>query len=180
MRIYDFAIYTEPGRAAAALGASAHGSVPHLPAPAAFAASHAHGMNARAAPQAPLAGAAFSDAGAGWRSIFGGAPPARPWAAGATGAPSPVAGAAGSLCSAPAGALAAVPAGAAQHPHAHGPAPTARHPGCGLRALAAHPDVPLSLVVRASRNLPISLVAKEYESVLRRRLQRLGELRALC
>jgi len=43
-------------------------------------------------------------------------------------------------------------------------------------AVNAAGDVPLSLVVRAARNLPIFLVAREYEGALRRRLARVGAL----
>lgn len=35
-------------------------------------------------------------------------------------------------------------------------------------------DIDMSLLVRASRDLPISLMAKEYEGILRRRLAAVG------
>lgn len=40
--------------------------------------------------------------------------------------------------------------------------------------LKSSPDVAMTLVVRAARNLPIMMVAKEYESTLRRRIARVG------
>ena len=40
--------------------------------------------------------------------------------------------------------------------------------------LRSSEDIDMSLMVRASRNLPIKLLAKEYERILRRRIQKVG------
>ena len=42
------------------------------------------------------------------------------------------------------------------------------------KTLRSTDDIDMSLMVRASRNLPIKLLAKEYERILRRRIQRVG------
>ena len=44
------------------------------------------------------------------------------------------------------------------------------------KGLRGSDDIDMSLMVRASRNLPIKLLSKEYERILRRRLQRVGGL----
>ena len=41
-------------------------------------------------------------------------------------------------------------------------------------ALRSSDDVEMALVVRAARNLPIKLLAGEYERILKRRLARVG------
>lgn len=42
------------------------------------------------------------------------------------------------------------------------------------KSLRSSDDIDMSLMVRAARNLPIKLLAKEYERILRRRIQRVG------
>ncbi|KAK9816223.1 hypothetical protein WJX74_001914 [Apatococcus lobatus] len=43
-----------------------------------------------------------------------------------------------------------------------------------FKALRSSDDVSMSLMVRAARNLPIPILAKEYERILKRRLQIVG------
>ncbi len=42
------------------------------------------------------------------------------------------------------------------------------------KSLRSSGDIDMSLMVRAARNLPIKLLAKEYERILRRRIQKVG------
>lgn len=42
------------------------------------------------------------------------------------------------------------------------------------RELRSSKDIEMSLMVRASRNLPIKLLHAEYEKILKRRIQRVG------
>lgn len=42
------------------------------------------------------------------------------------------------------------------------------------KSLRSTDDIDMSLMVRASRNLPIKLLAKEYERILKRRIQKVG------
>lgn len=42
------------------------------------------------------------------------------------------------------------------------------------KSLRSSEDIDMSLMVRAARNLPIKLLAKEYERILRRRIQKVG------
>lgn len=52
------------------------------------------------------------------------------------------------------------------------PAPSQQAQFC--RKLRSSDDIDMSLMVRAARNLPIKLLAKEYERILRRRIQKVG------
>ena len=42
------------------------------------------------------------------------------------------------------------------------------------RDLRSSKDIEMSLMVRASRNLPIKMLHAEYEKILKRRIQRVG------